>query len=190
MITLVKEIPGLSYISQYITWEEHFSLLKSIDLQSWSTALNRRVQQYGYAYYYKKRAVNKVVTLLDPLPLWANFFLQKLQDDKLVMECLDQMILNEYQPGQGISEHIDCVNCFGAKIFSLSLGSSCVINFRNVRTREEVELLLEPCSLLVISDEARYNWKHSISSRKSDYYQGHIIQRERRVSVTFRKVIF
>jgi alkylated DNA repair dioxygenase AlkB len=51
--------------------------------------------------------------------------------------------------------------------------------------RREV-LLLSPRSLLVLSDEARYQWQHGIARRKSDRWHGQRIERGRRLSVTFR----
>jgi alkylated DNA repair dioxygenase AlkB len=41
----------------------------------------------------------------------------------------DQAIINEYQPGQGISPHVDCVPCFGPVVAAISLGSDCVMDF-------------------------------------------------------------
>lgn len=47
--------------------------------------------------------------------------------------------------------------------------------------------LLQPRSLLILSDEARYLWKHGIMPRKHDLYDGYVIERKRRVSLTFRR---
>lgn len=41
----------------------------------------------------------------------------------------DQLIINEYQPGQGINPHIDNVKLFAEPIVSLSLGSECIMEF-------------------------------------------------------------
>ena len=51
------------------------------------------------------------------------------------------------------------------------------------------EIFLEPNSLLIIRDEARYDWKHGIAARKTDKYNGRTYARNRRISATFRKVI-
>jgi hypothetical protein len=40
--------------------------------------------------------------------------------------------------------------------------------------------------LLVLSDEARYDWEHGIARRKNDRWQGLVVPRARRLSVTFR----
>ena len=101
----------------------------------------------------------------------------------------DQMIINEYKPGQGIAHHIDCEPCFGDVIASFSLNSTCVMSFIHVDNHQTIDLLLEPNSLLIMRDEARYDWKHGILARKSDTYKDKTYLRNRRISMTFRKVI-
>ena len=100
----------------------------------------------------------------------------------------DQLIVNEYQPGQGISPHIDCVPCFEETIFSLSLGSGCTMDFTHTKTSEKTALFLEPRSLLILRGEARYNWKHAIAPRTTDLYRDHLLPRGRRISPTFRNI--
>ena len=98
----------------------------------------------------------------------------------------DQVIVNEYLPGQGISPHINCISCFGNVICSLSLLSPCVMDFIE---EEKISILLEPSSLLLLTGSSRYNWKHGIAARKSDIYDSNKIIRQRRISVTFRTII-
>jgi alkylated DNA repair dioxygenase AlkB len=43
-------------------------------------------------------------------------------------------------------------------------------------------------SLLVLSGDARYGWQHGIAPRRSDRIDGQLVQRGRRVSLTFRQV--
>ncbi len=114
--------------------------------------------------------------------------MQKLTlfEDKLFISLPDQVIINEYLPGQGISPHIDCVPYFGDIICSLSLLSPCVMEFAQ---EEKVLMLLEPRSLVILLDQARYHWKHGISARKVDIYDGNKIICQRRVSMTFRTII-
>jgi len=50
-------------------------------------------------------------------------------------------------------------------------------------------LFLEPRSALVIAGEARHAWKHAIPGRTVDEWQGREWPRQRRVSLTFRKVL-
>jgi alkylated DNA repair dioxygenase AlkB len=95
------------------------------------------------------------------------------------------MLVNEYLPGQGIAPHRDYAP-FGRTVVSLSLLSPCVMDFRHPRTGRKESLLLEPRSLVVLSDEARYEWEHGIAPRKRDAWRGQPVERGRRLSVTFR----
>ena len=45
-------------------------------------------------------------------------------------ELADQLIVNDYAPGQGIPAHVDAP-LFTDTIISISLGSSCVMEFSN-----------------------------------------------------------
>ena len=100
----------------------------------------------------------------------------------------NQLIVNEYQPGQGISPHVDREDQFGETVISLSLGSQITMDFIKKDTREKVSLLLDPRSLVVLSGEARHEWMHGIPGRLSDEVEGERITRTRRVSLTFRTV--
>ena len=75
---------------------------------------------------------------------------------------------------------------FGRTVVSLSLLSPCVMDFRHPPTGRGDLLLLEPRSLLVLADEARYEWQHGIAPRKRDTWHGLPVERSRRLSVTFR----
>lgn len=173
-------IPGLTYIPDFISREEESALIASIDDQPWLTDLKRRVQHYGYKYDYKAHTVTDE-SYLGSLSDWLEPVAQKLPFKP------DQAIVNEYLPGQGISAHVDCVPCFDDTIASLSLGSGAIMQF--TKDVEKQELYLKPRSLIVLSGEARYEWTHAISARKSDVVNGFKIERERRISLTFRHVI-
>ena len=149
------------------------------------TDLKRRVQHYGFKYDYKARSITSD-HYIGATPDWLLPLCQKLLADKIFKIIPDQVIINEYLPGQGITPHIDCIPCFAEVICSLSLISPCVMEF--VR-EEKVPMLLEPRSLVVLSGESRYNWKHGIAARQADIYSGAKIPRQRRLSITFRKII-
>ena len=188
-VLLFNAIHGLQYIPDYITEDQHDWLLDRIDEQQWLDDLKRRVQHYGFKYDYKARKVNYDMRIGE-LPEWLKRLSQKLYEDKHMPEVADQVIINEYQPGQGISSHIDCEPCFRDMIVSLSLGSGCVMNFTNKFDKtKKIPVWLASRSLVVLSSEARYAWLHGIAARKWDEWNGHRYERQRRVSLTFRKVI-
>jgi len=181
-------ISGLIYIPNAISVSFSQRLFQTIDRESWRDDLKRRVQHYGYIYDYKRRTVDPDMYLGD-LPTWSNNITNQLANLEAFAIEPDQMIINEYEPGQGIAHHVDCEPCFGDIIASLSLNSTCIMSFIHTENNQKLELLLEPNSLLIMSGEARYNWKHGIPARKSDKYQGKVLKRNRRISVTFRRVI-
>ncbi len=187
-VSIAPAIVGLSYIPDYIDVSRAEELLQIIDNQLWMHDLKRRVQHYGYRYDYKARTVTPE-SYLGPLPEWLLLHCDRLCADGLFPQTPDQVIINEYEPGQGISSHIDCVPCFTDTIVSLSLGATCVMDFMHSNTAEKQSHLLEPRSLLVLTDDARYIWQHGIAQRRTDKWNGSVLQRRRRVSMTFRKVI-
>jgi len=181
-------IRGLTYVSGFVSAAAQASLLQEIDRQPWLADLKRRVQHYGYKYDYRARAVDRSMRL-GALPEWAARLGTAMVEAGLMPTLPDQVIVNEYEPGQGISSHIDCEPCFGGVIASLTLGSSCVMNFTQKASGRVVPVFLEPRSLVVLAEDARYSWLHSIPARKSDVYLGQSYPRSRRVSLTFRTVI-
>lgn len=181
-------ITGLIYIPNVIDTSTAHKLIKCIDNESWRKDFKRRVQHYGYIYDYKRRTVDENM-YLGKLPTWSEDITNFLATHADFGIQPDQMIINEYVPGQGIAHHVDCEPCFGDKIASLSLNSTCLMTFVHVQNNQTVELLLYPNSLLIMRDEARYDWKHGIPARKSDNFCGQKLKRNRRISITFRKVI-
>ena len=185
---LATKIPGLTYIPNFITPDDEERLIHMIDQQDWLTELKRRVQHYGWKYDYKAKNISKDLKLGD-LPDWVDECGSLLQEKTSFPEKPDQVIINEYMPGQGIAPHIDCIPCFKEHIASLSLGSTCTMDFIHHETNEKISILLEPCSLILLSGDARYKWKHGIAARKTDANHGIKLSRSRRISMTFRNVI-
>lgn len=186
-----SKIVGLNVYFEFITKEEEEGLLKLIDKSEWLTDLKRRVQHYGYKYDYKARRIDKKF-YLGEIPSWMGFLKERLLQRKIIDFIPDQAIVNEYLLDQGIAAHIDCEPCFGDVVISISLGGTCVFNFQkelNTKEANKIPLLLSPRTLVVMAKEARYNWLHGIPERLSDKFNGGNHKRQRRVSITFRKVI-
>lgn len=186
---VTQSVPGLTYVPDYINVEVQQQLLNLIDQQEWSIKSGRRVQHYGYQYDYHNGLLASTRDLGD-LPEWLSDLANRFANDGLIKTVPDQVIVNEYQPGQGIVSHIDCIPCFGQTIITLSLNSPCVIDFTQPQTQENAAILLLPGSLLIFQKAARYIWQHGIAARSQDEYQGKAVVRTRRVSLTFREVLF
>lgn len=181
-------IDGLSYHPEFITPEEESELIMLINDQEWLGDLKRRVQHYGWKYDYRARSLNKDM-YLGPLPVWIQRLAERLVDKQIIDELPDQVIINEYKPGQGIANHVDCEPCFGNSIISLSFGTPCIMNFIDVNSKNKIETVLEPRSAICIKNEARYQWSHGIPLRLADDINGVRTNRGLRISMTFRKVI-
>jgi alkylated DNA repair dioxygenase AlkB len=177
-------VQGMTYIPDFLTVAEQSAVLTEIDRQPWRHDLKRRVQHYGFRYDYKARRVDRSM-YLGSLPQFAIPAASKLVERCLFRQLPDQLIVNEYVPGQGITAHIDCEPCFGEVIAMISLGWAYEMEFVHSVTRESRPILLEVGSALVITGDARYKWLHQIKARRTD----HGVLRRRRVSLTFRNVV-
>jgi alkylated DNA repair dioxygenase AlkB len=183
----MSTVPGLRYLEHFLSPSEEGALLARIDAQPWRDDLQRRVQHYGYRYDYKARRVDASL-FLGELPDWLQSLAERLHREGLFDKKPDQVILNEYLPGQGISAHVDCLPCFGPQIASLTLGAGCTMAFTHPKTEEKISQWLEVGSLVLLTGEARDEWRHSIAARRSDLRGSARIARGRRVSATFRTV--
>ncbi|WP_018699717.1 alpha-ketoglutarate-dependent dioxygenase AlkB [Amorphus coralli] len=180
--------PGAVYRPDYVGVAEEAALLAQLDRADWIDELKRRVQHYGYRYDYRERRVAEG-SFLGALPDWLLPIARLLVADGFFAAMPDQVIVNEYLPGQGIAPHVDCEPCFGDTIASLSLGSASLMEFRKAEQSERLDHLLEPRSLLILSGEAPYGWKHGIAARKTDVVDGVKRPLARRMSLTFRTVV-
>ncbi len=148
----------------------------------------RYMQQYGYRYDYTARKLDAGAKLGE-LPNWATSITARLLQKNIFTAAPEQMLVNEYQPGQGIAPHTDR-DCFGAVVASLSLGGDCMMRMMPHRRnlQHAFDIVLQRRSLLVLHGESRDLWRHSIAARSSDSQNGCRIRRQRRVSLTFRNV--
>ncbi len=179
-------VNGLLLRNDFLTATEEQHLLDHIYENEWDTSLKRRVQHYGYRYDYKSKVIDP--SLFEKLPDWLENLKEKIQKHFGLDYPFNQVIINEYEPGQGIAPHIDAVASFDDIIVSISLDSTCVMEFTKDDTK--VALLLDPRSMLLLSGESRYEWKHGIKAVKKDRITNDEIRvRKRRVSITFRKII-
>lgn len=177
--------PGASLTPDWITPAEEATLIAFLDAGAWSGELKRRVLHFGYRYDYRARVATPE-SRIGPLPEVLQGLAERLRADGFFLAVPDQVIANDYLPGQGISAHVDCEPCFGEVIASLSLLSGCEMRFAWFESGETRAVILPPRSLLVLAGPARRDWTHAIPARRSDVIDGLRVTRQRRVSLTFR----
>jgi alkylated DNA repair dioxygenase AlkB len=175
----VPAIAGFLYLPEFVTAQDEARLVAAIDKEPWDTTWERRRQLYGGSY-------GRGAETVAPIPSWAQSLIDRLQRTGVGDRPFDHVLVNEYLPGQGIALHVD-YEPFDHTVASLSLLSPCVMDFRRVSDGHREAMLLDRRSLLVLSDEARYEWQHGIARRKNDRWQGQVLPRTRRLSVTFRQ---
>lgn len=184
---------GLIYVNDVITETQHNELVTYLmdPARVWTKGPNpndggRLVQQFGYYYDYASRSVNKSAPTT-PIPQILETLNKELIEKKILTDLHNQIIVNFYQPGQGITAHRDHTKIFGNEIATISLGSTIPMIFRS--DEKSYEQPLKPCSIAVLTGDARWIWTHEIPARKTDIVNGKKINRSNRMSITYRSVM-
>ncbi|WP_165795982.1 alpha-ketoglutarate-dependent dioxygenase AlkB [Siphonobacter curvatus] len=178
-------VPGLLLYPDFIDEATEARLLEEIDNQIWIIDYKRRLQYYGY-----RNELDKPYDLVAfpvEMPPLIQQLSEQIVEQNIVLHRPDQVIINEYTPGEGIKPHKDR-NYFDNQICGVNLGSGCIMRFIRGKNVEVIDVEIPRRSLYVMQDEARLKWKHAIPPRKKDVVDGQIKHRERRVSITYRKV--
>ncbi|CAO3667200.1 unnamed protein product [Rhizopus stolonifer] len=190
---LGDKIQGLILVQDVVSKEEEEYLIHEINGQPWSglgigpnPELKRRTQQYGHLFSYRYR---KVLEEYGPLPSFVESFVNRIIENKWMPNPPNHLLVNEYNSGQGIMPHVDAPALFGPCILSLSLLSDCIMKFTR-EDEDDVDIVLPRRSLVILSGDVRYKYKHSISKDLIESTpDGSTIHREKRVSLTFREII-
>jgi alkylated DNA repair dioxygenase AlkB len=174
--------------------EDYTYLVNELDKSKWDFTGNsnsRQVQHYGYKYNYLGGINGNINTKTTDIPAYMDKLIKEITDVCNSNNLLptnykfNQLIVNNYFPGQGISAHVDNIH-YGCVIACITLGKGCIITFR--KGNDERDIYVEDNTLYIMSGDARYKWTHEIKKVKTDYVNGVNYKRDRRVSLTFRYV--
>ncbi|MDE2095850.1 MAG: alpha-ketoglutarate-dependent dioxygenase AlkB [Patescibacteria group bacterium] len=178
-----ETVPGLFIILDFISVVEEGDLLKFINGQKWtpltiSVDTGRLVQQYGFRFnYHNYGVVADVPAVPDEFGPLIKKVASACSERKLEIGAFNQVIVNQYKGGQGISAHTDWRG-FGPVIACATLGEEAKIVFKN--GSREVVVVPPRRSLYLMSGEARSSWTHCMPAKKKSG--------DARVSVTLRHV--
>lgn len=178
-------VPGLFLFPNFIDVEREKKLLSEIDGQVWMVDYLRRLQYYGFRNELEKPY--DLISIPIPIPPLIYQLSQEITDEKILINQPDQVIINEYVPGEGIKPHKDR-NYYENQICGVNLGSGCIMRFIKGKNLEVIDVEIPRRSLYVMQDDARKKWSHGIPPRKKDSINGNVYHRERRISITYRKV--
>ena len=183
------DVPGLLFCEDFLTPEEELICIERIDAAAdmWLNDLSRRVQHYGWRYDYKARAITPDMHI-GALPDWLQQLAQRLYDETELFDRVpEQVIVNEYLPGQGIAMHTDHRG-FGPTVCTISLGDHWEMDFSKESSGKQPALLPRR-SCVLLTGESRSIWRHGIAPRKTELTANGRRIRRRRVSLTFRTVL-
>uniref|UniRef100_A0A7S1GBR1 Fe2OG dioxygenase domain-containing protein n=1 Tax=Bicosoecida sp. CB-2014 TaxID=1486930 RepID=A0A7S1GBR1_9STRA len=199
-------LPSVAYYPDFVTPEEEGELLASTYLAAapWHPLRKRRLQMYGGTPAAEGMRAQ-------PLPPFMHACARALVEAGVFAADAppNHVLLNEYEPGQGIMPHKDGP-LYHPVVAILSLRSSCCLDFwpsLEASSREGgapvASVLCRPRSLLVFREAAYTDVWHSIRERDADPITdtvanrdmlglevGDVVVREdTRVSFTIRRVL-
>lgn len=178
-------VPGLFLYPDFIDESREQQLLAEIDTQTWIVDYLRRLQYYGYRNELEKPY--NLVPFPVPMPKEILLLSEIIMAEGILQYKPDQVIINEYVPGEGLKQHKDRAY-FENQICGVNLGSGGIMKFIQEKEMQVVDVEIPRRSLYVMQDDARKKWNHGIPPRKKDNINGVLQHRERRVSITYRKV--
>ena len=188
---VIEAVPGLQFVPSFLTPEQEADCVTRIDAAEgqWLNNLRRRVQHYGWRYDYKARAITPDMHI-GALPDWLADLAKRLYDETELFDRVpEQVIVNEYEPGQGIATHIDHLG-FGPTVCTISLLDDWEMDFSE-NWKDKSPALLHRRSCVLLTGDSRSAWQHGIASRKREYSESGKLERRRsrRLSLTFRTVL-
>lgn len=171
-------VNGFTYYPAFLSADETASLTKEVSSLAFrqdtfrGVVMRRTIVCYGNEYSAKHRSAR---TPAPPIPP----YLSPVRDRAASIASVDnaaltQAIIWRYPPTVGIGWHVDHRD-YGPVICGVSLAAAAVIRLK--RGDEEQRFTLEPGSLYILRDEARYEWMHKVDGN-----------REERYSITFRSM--
>ncbi|KAI5444848.1 hypothetical protein KIW84_013215, partial [Lathyrus oleraceus] len=197
----IGSLPNVFYIPDFITDADQTLLFNNIyaaPSSKWKLLKNRRLQNWG-------GVVHEKGLLPQALPPWLTNFTHKISEESgLFPSPINHVLINEYQPNQGIMPHQDGPSYFPV-VAILSLGSPVVMDFTpHARLKldsqvidkesdgETIEIvkdkwlddhrpfsiILMPRSLLIFKDNAYSDYLHGIKDCEVHDYDGAVNEAE------------
>ena len=100
---------GLYYFPDFLsTDEDKTEVFKYFDekKEGWSGTLQRKTIHYGYNYDYTIREPHtRLLVPMSPPPEWLAWIADTLYKFGILRQYPNQIIVNAYEPGQGIGHH-------------------------------------------------------------------------------------
>lgn len=180
---------AIRYIPDFIDADYADFLLRRVYAcpgPKWTTLRNRRLQLWGCQYLQNAKPTGNSLVhdgsrepevkpmIQEPLPEWLASLGSRISDFAVKQnpnDFFNQVLINEYLPGQGILPHTDGP-AFEPFICTVNLGGPVLLDFRDNRVpipdEPAYSVYMRPLSLVVVADTAYTNHLHSIAERRVD----------------------
>ncbi|KAI8609263.1 hypothetical protein BC830DRAFT_1071128, partial [Chytriomyces sp. MP71] len=191
--------PGLHIINNFVSKEEERFLIEGMNRHPWVPLSERQVQHHGFVFDYDSNHID-FVKEPGPLPVWCQELTLQYPND-FDYRGFNQLTLNRYPPGSGISPHVDTHTRFDSPITSVSLLAPVQMEWRTLYhstpptskgtpqpQHKTIHIQLQPRSVCFMAGPSRFAWEHAIRARKADVVNAARVDRELRISLTFRGV--
>jgi alkylated DNA repair protein alkB family protein 6 len=155
--------PTVWHVRDWVSIAEEVAMLQAVadsPLDAWTPLRGRRLQNFGGV---PRPAPEGMVP--EPMPGWVDSVLEELVAAGIFSPDAppNHVLLNEYEPGQGIAPHRDGP-LYAPTVAILSLGSACAFDFVSNDTERDIlaSLLLPPRGLLVFAGDAYHQHLHTV----------------------------
>lgn len=203
----VPGVPGLYYFPEFLDGVTQREVMDWIDhddrKDDWCEDMKRRVLHYGWRYDYRAKTTNERLGRLPEIfaKIAGQLAMLRLPNGtRLFHQAPDQVLVNEYDNSrpkdkpkpQGIALHTDRTDCFDRTVATVSLGDDWEMKLQPIHgtPNQARQIMLVRRSALIMTGDARFNWKHGIMPRKSEKTEhGGLRPRQRRLSLTFRTML-
>jgi alkylated DNA repair dioxygenase AlkB len=185
----IKDIPGLYIIPNVFTKEENDrfkEICKSVIGKNICEQIHTATE-YGWKFIPVKEKT--IDDYLGPMPKWIDEIWEKAKEsvkDVIDPKKYNHVLINNYIPGDGCKSHTDEIEFWEDYVIGVSFGSGC--SFEYSKADKKIIVYMPECSVYLMINDARYKWRHGITFDKEDYYYGDLIERNERISLTFRSI--
>ncbi|CAL1536155.1 unnamed protein product [Lymnaea stagnalis] len=175
-------LQGISIIENFVSEEEEAFLVTSInDTNFVNSQSGRRKQDFGPKVNFKKQKIK--LSSFSGLPAYSQFLYKRMKANPCLRNFEPIELCNlEYcsERGAHIDPHLDDAWLWGERLVTLNLLSETILTFTlDTDAHLEIHVPLLRRSLIIVSSEARYKWKHSIHEEDIT---------GKRVAMTFREL--
>ena len=149
-----------NYTQTFVSREMSQELTTFLSTATFSEKNGRAVVAYGEPYHYTGSGPNKPVQMPEPIKK----LISRIEQDH-PEHGINSCVVNRYKgPKSFLVEHQDNEKSIRpeSNIFTISLGSTAMLKFRECCSDNEQSVTVEDCSIYLMSQPSQYYWRHRV----------------------------